>query len=258
MNKNVPFALSFVLVAVVVLLAGCATVDNNASGDLKKASELNAELGKQYMVQGRMEVALFKLEKALRQNPDNGQAHHYLAEFYRRVDDAKKADEHFRRAMELLPDDAALANNYGAFLCSQKKYDHANRLFQRVLADPVYARKDQVHENMGLCAMQAGNIGLAQKHLEAALRMNHRLSKARLAMAQLRYDRGHFEAAYIEYKRFLEAGQHSAASLWLGALLERQRGNMAAAKAYAVKLKVKFPDSSEAQRLRALEAQGRF
>lgn len=258
MKRDVPFALPLVLFGLLALMTGCATSGDPEARDIIKASELNAELGKQYMVQGRMEVALFKLEKAIRQNPENGKAHHYLAEFYRRVDDPAKAAEHFQRAMDLLPGDAALMNNYGAFLCAQKKYDKANALFRRVLDDPVYERKDQVHENMGLCAMQAGNLGLAQKHLHAALRMNHRLAKARLAMAQLRYDRGHFEAAYVEYTRFLEAGQHNAASLWLGALLERQRGNMDAARAYAVKLKVKYPDSKEARRLRALEAQGRF
>ncbi len=258
MKKYVPLVFTFLLLGILALLGGCATVDEPQARDIRKASELNAELGKQYMVQGRMEVALFKLEKALRQNPDNGNAHHYIAEFYRRANKPDKAREHYVRAMELLPKDVSLMNNYGVFLCSQKEYDRANALFTRVLQDPVYVRKDQVHENMGLCAMQAGRIGQAQQHLQAALRMNHRLAKARLAMAQLRYDRGHYEAAYSEYRKFLESGQHNAASLWLGALLERQRGNRDAARAYAVKLKVRFPDSREAATLRRLEAQGRF
>ena len=245
-------------VLLLLSLAGCGEnpVRGQASDD--KIAKVNLQLGIGYMNEGENKQAMSKLQKALRYDPDNPEIHNVLALLYSRLHENDKAAAHFRRAISLAPGEPRYHNNYGAFLCSQKKYDHANRLFQRVLADPVYVRKDQVHENMGLCAMQAGNIGLAQKHLEAALRMNHRLAKARLAMAQLRYDRGHFEAAYIEYKRFLEAGQHSAASLWLGALLERQRGNMAAAKAYAVKLKVKFPDSSEAQRLRTLEAQGRF
>ena len=78
---------------VVAVMAGCAT-----DGDVQrgKAADYNAQLGLNYMAQGKDELAMDKLKKALEFNPKQVSAHHYMAELYRRLGRPKEADEHYR------------------------------------------------------------------------------------------------------------------------------------------------------------------
>lgn len=246
------------LVLGALLFSGCASQTEVEGTDLTRASELNAELGLAYLQQGRTEIANTKLEKALEQNPDNGNANHYMAELKRRVGADSEAARYYRKAITLLPQDSALKNNYGVFLCSQGQYDEGFTYLFQVLDDPLYEAKDQVNENLGLCAHQRGNLHMAEQFLQAALKANPRLPNSLLAMAQIRYDQRDFNSSYSYYKRFLTLSQQNSESLWLGILLEHQRGNRDAVQTYATLLKGKFPDSKEAKLLRKMQKQGRI
>ena len=239
-----------------LLVTSCVSDPEVVPRDVKKASELNTELGIQYMLKGQMETARDKLRKAVAQNPDNPVAHHYFAEFHRRTGKLDKAEKHFQRALELTPNETALLNNYGVFLCDKKDYGEALKLFFRVLDDPVYEARDQVYENIGLCAFRKGNQDMALQYLDKAVKRNPKLPKSRITLAQLRYNKQHYTVAYHHFTSYLQLSRHTAESLWIGYLLERQRGNQSAAKSYGVRLKVKFPDSRQAQKLRQLEARG--
>ncbi len=246
------------LLVLAAALAGCAaTPGDGPRVDLKRASQLNAELGRQYMVQGRLAVARRKLEKALQQDDDNGLAHHFMAELHRRTGKLDEAEVHFRRALELLPKDPSLLNNYGVFLCDRKEYDRAMTYFRRVLDDPFYAGKAQAAENLGLCARAKGDVATAERYLGEALRLDPKRPKALIALAGIRFDQGQAADAYDLYRRFLRVGRHTPESLWLGWLLETERGNHKTARSYAVLLKGKFPDSEEAARLRRAERSAR-
>jgi type IV pilus assembly protein PilF len=157
--------------------------------------------------------------------------------------------------MDYNPEDTALLNNYGVFLCGEKKYQKANEYFNKVLDDPVYQRKDLVYENMGICAQSQGNLLLAEKYLNKAISLNPRLPAATLTLAQMSFDKQQFKQAKFYYDRYLELAQHTSQSLWLGYLLEKQVGNKNQAASYAILLKGKFPDSRETKLLRKLENQ---
>ena len=245
------------LLAVICLItASCASEPEIVPRDANKASDLNAELGMHYMIKGQMETARHKLKKAVAQNPDNPTAHHYFAEFHRRTGKMEKAETHFKRALELSPNETSLLNNYGVFLCDKKKYAEAMKHFFRVLDDPVYQSRERVFENIGLCAYRKGNQDMAVQYLDKALKRNPKLPQSRITLAQLRYNKQQYTVAYHHFKEYLQLSKHTAESLWIGHLLEKQRGNESAAKSYGIRLKVKFPDSPEAHRLRQLEARG--
>ena len=246
------------LLVLAAALAGCTTTpEGGPRVDLERASQLNAELGRQYLVQGRLAVARRKLEKALRQDDDNGLAHHFMAELHRRTGKPEKAEVHYRRALALLPDDPALLNNYGVFLCDRKEYERAIGYFRKALDDPLYPAKARALENLGLCARAKGDVAAAEQALVEALRLDPKRPKALIALAGIRFDQGRAADAYDLYRRFLRVGRHTPESLWLGWLLETGRGNLETARSYAVLLKGKFPDSEEAARLRRAERSGR-
>ncbi|MDH5180841.1 MAG: type IV pilus biogenesis/stability protein PilW [Gammaproteobacteria bacterium] len=236
-----------ILIILTTLWLGACTTEVIRTGvDYKKAAEANAKLGLGYMEQGNFELAMSKLKKALNLDQDCTIGHHYIAELYRRLGEMKKAEQHYRRAMELDKDDTDIQNNYGVFLCDQGKYKEADGHFEKVLENPFYTTRSKVYENIALCAKRKGDLKRAEHHFNKALLMNSRLPKSLLEMAILNHDRGDHTSAYSYYQRFIQYGQQTAASLWMGVLLESKEGNRTKAASYALLLKKQFPQSREA------------
>lgn len=246
------------ILAMAVFGSGCAVTSSTPPKDAKLAAELNAKLGLEYMHKGRYEVALLKLEKAIEFDEDNANAYHYKAELHRRLKQYDKAEENFRQAFELAPDDALLRNNYGVFLCDQKKYDEALKHFDEVIKNPLYGAKDQAYENIGLCTKRQGYLRKSEQAFRQALKLNPKLPQSLLNMAQYSFDAGNKRQAYDYFKRYIALAPHTSESLWLGILLERERHNKNTVASYAVLLKGKFPDSEEADWLRKMEQSGRL
>lgn len=240
----------------VVLLTACATEPTGrfGGGNMEAASKANAKLGLGYMMQGDNEVALSKLKKALEQDENNAEAHHYLAELYNRLDDEDKAEQHYKRALDISPDDTAILNNYAVFLCRYRHFEKSMSIFQKILKDPLFKSKAQTYENMGLCADQQGNVKLAEEYFRKALRYNSKLPKSLLHLAQISFDNQAFLSSYGFYQRYLEVGSQNPQSLWLGILLEKRKGNKNAVASYSILLKNKYSNSKEAELLRRMEA----
>jgi len=242
---------------VLALLGGCSAVQEEKE-NLRSASEYNTQLGLAYLRQGRDQMAMEKLRKAVAQDPQNAQAYHYLAVLYQKLGESKKADEAYGKALRNAPNDPNLLNNYGTFLCEEGKYDPAIKLFQQVLKDPLYPARQPVYENIGLCAQQKGDIELAEKYLLKSLKANPRAAKSLLAMGQIRFDQGDTAAARRYLYDYLAVARHNAKSLWLGVLLAAKAGNKDRLASYKLLLKGKYPDSPQTARLKKLEAEGRL
>ncbi len=240
-----------------LLLGGCSTAQEEQE-KLQTASEYNTELGLAYLRQGRDQMAMEKLRKAVEQNPKNAQAHHYLAVLYQKLGENRKADQAYWAALQYTPDDPNLLNNYGAFLCGRGKYDKAIQMFRRVLKDPLYPARQAVYENIGLCAQQKGDIKLAEEYLQKSLKANPRAPKSLLALGQIRFDQGDTAAARQYLYDYLAVARHNAESLWLGVLLAAKAGNKDRLASYKLLLKGKFPDAPQTARLRKLEAEGKL
>jgi len=250
--------ISLLVVAITLLLSACVTDPQQGNADLNDASDYNTQLGLAYINQGRYDLAMNKLKKAIEQNPDNAVAQHYIAELYRRLDQLDQAETHFQKALDLTPKNSSLLNNYGVFLCDAKKYQQAYSYFDKVLKDPLYPSKGSVYENVGLCAQAQGDISRAEENLKFALRLDPQSPKSLLAMAQISYDKQKFATARKYYYDYLENSRQSPESLWLGILLENRSGNKNRMASYKVLLKGKYPDSKEAALLKKMEASGQL
>lgn len=247
------------ILALVVSLGGCATDPaSEIPENLQKASQFNTELGLGYMRQGKFEVALKKLQTALQQNPYNGNAHQYIAVLYQTLGEQDKAGHHYAQALELMPDNIFLKNNYGVYLCGEGKFDESRKYFREVLADPLYKNKPQVYENIGICAFEQGNVKLAEENFQKALAMSPRSAKSLLGMAELKFDEGKFRVARDYLYQYLQVAPQTPASLWLGILLAKQTGNYNRIASYSILLKGKFPQSKEAAKLKKMEAAGKI
>ena len=237
--------LSVVLIGFV--LAGCAGQSERDGVDTAKAAQFNAELGLRYMVQGKDELAMEKLQRALEFNPDLAIAHHYMAELYRRLGKKGEADTHYRRAMELAPNDSTIKNNYGIFLCGEKRYDEGEKYVLQALDDPVYTERAQGYENLGHCMHDKGDMTKAEKYFRRALQYNPRLPGSLQAMAEISLNEKNYISARAFLQRYEAVAPHTAESLWLGIQIERVLGNKDALSSYALSLKNNFPDSPQTQ-----------
>ena len=245
------------VVVVMLLSSACTTEVVRPGANLKKAAEANAKLGVGYMRQGNYELAMAKLKKALKFDEENPRAHHYMAELHRRLGENEKAEHHYKKAIEFDPKDTDIQNNYGVFLCELGRYKTADKHFRKVLENPLYTTRSKVYENIGLCAKRKGDLKKAERNFHKALVMDSRLAKSLLEMAQLSYDRGNTDAAYDYYQRYLRVSKQNAQSLWVGVLLEKQRGNTTKAASYALLLRKRYPQSKEAQLAARLKIKNR-
>ena len=210
------------------LMSGCAGQPEHEGIDTTKAAEANAQLGLRYMQNGNYEVALKKLEKALSFDDEYAPAHHYLAVLYSRLNEFEKADDHYREALRYSDRDYDLHNNYGTFLCSQKRYSEGERQLRKVLQNPVYPLKGQLYENLGLCVEPIPDLERAENYFRQALSFNSRLPTSLLAMARITFSQGNYLRTRAFLQRYREAAPHTAqlqavqakASAAQGALLD--------------------------------------
>jgi type IV pilus assembly protein PilF len=240
--------LRLVPVLFVLALAGCTTTSSGVyQTDRKKSAEANAELGLRYMLQGKNDVAMDKLKRALELDPKCYTAHHYLAELDRRLEQYDDADEHYRGAIDNAPEDAnsRIYNNYGAFLCSRKKFDKADRQFQMALKNPVYAGRADVIENMGTCARESGDLAKAEEYFRKALQIDPKRPVSLLAMADIMFRQGNALSARAYLQRFSEVAQANPEYLWLGIRVERVLGDRSAVASYGMLLKNSFPEAEQ-------------
>ena len=234
------------------IVSGCATKTERTDLDHEKIAVANTQLGVAYLAQGKYKNAMSKLKKALKYDDDNSNAHHYIAELYRRLEQNDLANEHFRRAIELNEEDSSIKNNFGIFLCGIGSYKEGIMLLNKVLADPLYSDKGQVYENMGLCAEKQGNIRHTEKYFETALKFNRKLPAALLGLAQINFDKNNIKAASDYLKRHHKVARQTSKSLWLELLIARKKGLKGQAGSLAIKLKQYFPDSKETKLLKKM------
>ena len=108
------------------------------------------------MNQGRLDFALEKFKKALKQNPDSVSAHNAIAVLYEELGETRLAERHYRKAVQLDPKDSLALNNYGQYLCRVGRWKDAERYFNKATRDPLYKTPEVALTNAGICAWQAG------------------------------------------------------------------------------------------------------
>lgn len=237
-----------------LLLAGCASgprpvAQADPESPKAKAAALYTDLGQKYLAQGKLEVALENLNKALAADVNHADAHTVIALLYERIGDNAKAEEHYRRAAQLMPKSGNENNNYGAFLCKLGRYGESETYFARAVADPFYKTPVVALTNSGTCAIKGGKLDVAERDLRAALDREPNNTEALFQMASVLYRKDDFFRARAFIQRYEAVGQQSADALLLGRNIELRLGNGKAAGDYTRRLRERFPDSEQARSL---------
>ena len=250
----------FALLIVLALGVGACIRENvevpATKASPEEAAMANLQLGAAYLRQGNLEAALDKLQKAVDQNPDLAPAHSTLALAFERMGLADDADHHYREAVRLTRDDAAIDNAYGAYLCRQGDYSGAEKYFMKAARNPRYRTPEAAYTNAGNCAVREKDFERGEDHFRKALGINARYPDALWQMAQLSYELDRALQARAFLQRLAEATPLPPSALWLGRQVELSLGDAAAAARYASQLKSDFPDSRETALLLEAERDG--
>jgi type IV pilus assembly protein PilF len=231
--------------------SGGTHVSDNKTDKREDAARVRVELGQRYMEQGKLELALENLQKALEYDSNFADAHTVIAVLYDRLGKTSEARVHYARAAELAPKSGPANNNYGQFLCATGQYAEAQKYFARAMEDPFYKAPDVVYTNAGTCLLEhgVGQLDQAENDFRKALEANPDNASALFHLAKVLYTKNDFFHALAFIQRYEALGQPSPESLLLARNIEVKMGHTEAARDYSQRLHEQFPDSEQTHSL---------
>lgn len=192
---------------------------------------------------GDLEQALREAQAAVKLDDTSADALGMLALVQMVRGESAEAGRHYAAAARHAPNDGAVQNNYGAWLCREGRAAESMEYFERALAAPGYRGAADALANAGACAEAAGRGDRTEDYLRAALRLDPENSVALSAMAEYQYRSGRYLEARAFSQRRLAAAPPSADVLLLASQIEEKMGDMAAAERYRQRLGREFPQA---------------
>jgi type IV pilus assembly protein PilF len=199
----------------------------------------------EYFRLGQMDAALRNAERGISEDKDNPRGYYMIAVIYQKIGEISKADDNFKRAVELSPKNPDVRNAYGTFFCSQRRYAEAQQQFAKALENPLYNTPWVAMTNAGTCAASAGNPSQAESDYRRALNANPRFGPALLKMAEIEYGRGNAKGAKSYLDTFLQSNTPTPQALALAVRTERKLGNPKGAATYEQVLCYTDPATTE-------------
>jgi type IV pilus assembly protein PilF len=235
-----------------VALVGCAS-QKRAEKKKEDASTYNTQLGIAYLRQGDVPLAKEKLDRALKENPDNPAVHSARAMLYDRMSDTKQADNEYQIALRLAPNDPDVSNNYAVYLCQTGRTDDGVKRFEVVARNALYRTPWVAYTNAGVCLRTAKRNDDAAKNFKQALSLRPNFSEAAYQLADLDFTGGNLTGARATVDTYLGAFEETPDLLLLGVRIARAQNDRVASVLYSRKLRLDFPSSNQAKVLAELE-----
>jgi type IV pilus assembly protein PilF len=252
------WARSLMVMTLISLLSACHSSppayqppDRSRKPEPKQAAVANMQMAIEYMRLNNLARARERIERALDEAPENPSVQETAGLVYERLNDMPKAQRAFSAAARLGKQDPAIQNSYAGFLCRTGKTAAGEKLFVQVARDPAYQTPEVALVNAGVCVGAAGDVLDAERYFNRALAVRPNMPEALLQLGSVAYDRGEFAQALSLVERYLAVNAPTPEILWLGFRAERKLGDNTAAAGYARRVETEFPNSEQAQSMRA-------
>lgn len=230
------------------------TLEGRSFGDPLESAKAHTELAFGYFQRGQMAVALDEVTIALKSRPDFFQAYNVLGLIQMDLSQNPQAEEAFRKALSMAPNDSDTLNNYGWFLCQTKRERESIPQFMAALKNPLYATPSKPYMNAGICSEKIGDSAGAEEYYRKAFSLEPGNPAVMMRLGELYYKRNELDKARFYVDRVNKNFDPSAGSLWLALRIERKSGNQPSESSYAAQLRRRYPDSPEYQHMQ----QGQF
>jgi type IV pilus assembly protein PilF len=213
--------------------------------DQKEAARTRIALGINYLQRGDNAQAKFNLEKAKSLAPELAEVHNAMAYYYQQVAEFEAAENSYKTAIELEPNNADSYNNYGAFLCQRGKYDQAEQLLLQAISRPGYIRAADSYENIALCRLEQKDFIQAKTYLDLSIKHNASRPSALFNLASVNYAMADLPAAQVLLDRMQSASQISPRSVLLGYLIAQEQQDYSRMQTAEQLLLTTYPQSQE-------------
>lgn len=150
-----------------VVAAGCGPVVTRQD----RASS-HHKMAKSYLAGNDYSRALQELLQAEKQCPEDAEIHAALGEVYFQKKAYELAEKHYKRALQIDPDNPTVENNLAALYLDMRRWDEAARLFRKVADNLLFPYTVRALSGLGIAYHYAG------EHLKAVLVYNEALEVA--------------------------------------------------------------------------------
>ena len=190
---------------VCLILAGAACASSGSKGGAQ-ADESNRflRLALVQMEQGQTSQALESAREAVKRDPRNAEAHHYLGLILMNLSEYNQAIEHLEEAIKLDPHFTDAHNVLGVVYRETKQYDKALREFQAALADKTYRTPEKIHLNLGNLYLDQGVLSEAQKSFEKAVSLNPKYLLGYIGLGTTYQRMGKTDLATAQFRKVIE------------------------------------------------------
>ena len=190
------------------------------------AAPTPAELGVEYLQQGKIQEAIPELQNAVERDPKDTASRMNLAYAYERGKRFDEAIYHYEKILALKPKDSVARNNLAVLYDKQGRYDEAIQEFETVLdGDPKNAlaakNLDTAKKNMAAAKERERQIESAKQAADA--QPNNPSALYNLARAYAFY--GNKEEALASLNKALKLGYNDLAYLKSDSALENLRND---------------------------------
>lgn len=249
---------AWLAVTMVVGMTGCAHKPGDASGgkadimtesdepEARKRARIRMELAVGYFEQGQTNVALDELKQVIAADASYPDAYNLRGLIYMRLNDPRQAEDSFKRAIALNPQDGNVLHNYAWLLCQQNRYPESIRIFEQAMSNPLYAGRAKTLMAQGVCQARAGRRDEAERSLARSYELDAGNPVTGYNLANLLFQRGEFSRAQFYIRRLNNSDLANAESLWLGIRVERRNSDRVAMQQLGEQLKKRYPQSREA------------
>jgi type IV pilus assembly protein PilF len=257
-SVNPPVRLCLPLTAAAVacallVLEGCAAHNPQHQTKTESAAVYNTQLGIAYLNQGELALAKDKLDRAVTQDPSFPEAHSARAMLYERLGKADVADDEFRTALRLAPNDPNVINNYAVYLCQNGRTNDGVKRFEEAAKNPLYRTPEAAYTNAGVCLHAAKRDDEAKVKFIKALQVKPNFPDAVLQLASLEFQQNNFPQSRQLIDAYLTNFGENADLLLLGVRVARAQKDLVAVQRYARKLQLDFPGTDQARAVAGLD-----
>ncbi len=268
MNKNMGMSFLmrlnfwFLTLAMVglLLLSGCASkseqsgatanrgeiVTESDESSERRRARIRVELALGYFEQGKTNIALDEIKQAIAADPTFVDAYSLRGLVYMRLNDFGFAEESFKKALSIKPQDANVLHNLGWLKCQQALFPQSISYFAQALGDPTYRERAKTLMAQGLCQARAGMRDEAVASLLKSYEYDAGNPVTGYNLANLLYQKQDDVRAQFYIRRLNNSELANAESLWLGVRVEKRLGNGEAMTQLGTQLEKRFSQSREA------------
>jgi type IV pilus assembly protein PilF len=214
--------------------------------DASKRSRIRLELASAYFSQGQTSTALDEVKRALSADPSSVPAYNLRGLIYATLGETILADDSFRRALALQPNEPDVLHNQGWYLCNQKRFADARIAFNTALAQLQYRDRAKTFLAQGVCEARGGDMNAAEKALLRSFELDAGNPATSINLSEVLLKKGDLDRARFYVQRINNMPQYAnAETLWLAARIEHKRGNADAVDDLGAQLRARYPGTRQ-------------